>query len=600
MEQIKETLKQSIKNLYNLDFEPEITPAPENIDADYSSNVPFKLAKELHKPPMQIAEELLAELKTDRPERSGSQKISISQPGFLNFSLPDSYLTSVIDKLSMDFAGEIVSNKFAGKTVICEFSDPNPFKVLHVGHLYTSVVGDSISRLYEYAGAKVIRANFGGDVGLHVAKTMYALLQKNISDLQIEDIAKCYIEGTAAYDEDESAKAEITKLNKEIYRINSENIHDTPLSRLYWKGRELSYEYFNNFYSHIGVHFDRYYPESTVAALGLETVKKQLANGIYEKSDGAVIFPGEKFGLHTRVFINKEGVPTYEAKDVGLIFTKWQDYHFDKSVIITGGEQLEYMKVVLKSIEQYAPDLVARTSHLTHGLVKLPGGVKMSSRKGNFLKAVDVLELVDDALKTEYDSTDEKVSLAATKYAFLKYKMGGNIIFDPKESVKMTGNSGPYLLYSAVRAKKILARNSSSAGGASKSQRRGVRSAAARVLAPAARGDGPAGRAPERDSDASLSERSGSRVRVSALVERELAKKLLEYKSVLGEAVSEMAPHKLANYLYELAQDFSRFYENCPVAGSEQESERIKLVKVYLSVMTHGLNILGIEIPEEM
>lgn len=579
MEQIKETLKQSIKNLYNLDFEPEITPAPENIDADYSSNVPLRLAKELHKPPMQIAEELLAELKTDRPERSGAQKISISQPGFLNFLLPDSYLTSAIDKLSMDFAGEIVSNKFAGKTVICEFSDPNPFKVLHVGHLYTSVVGDSISRLYEYAGAKVIRANFGGDVGLHVAKTMYVLLQKNISDLQIEDIAKCYIEGTAAYDEDESAKAEITKLNKEIYRINSENIHDTPLSRLYWKGRELSYEYFNNFYSHIGVHFDRYYPESTVAALGLETVKKQLANGVYEKSDGAVIFPGEKFGLHTRVFINKEGVPTYEAKDVGLIFTKWQDYHFDKSVIITGGEQLEYMKVVLKSIEQYAPDLVARTSHLTHGLVKLPGGVKMSSRKGNFLKAVDVLELVDDALKTEYDSTDEKVSLAATKYAFLKYKMGGNIIFDPKESVKMTGNSGPYLLYSAVRAKKILSK-------VNKEARDEVLSR-------------PFATDEEQRSEVSPVT-TGRDERVAKESSRELAKKLLEYKDVLGEAVSEMAPHKLANYLYELAQDFSRFYENCPVAGSEQESERIKLVKVYLSVMTHGLNILGIEIPEEM
>lgn len=579
MEQIKETLKQSIKNLYNLDFEPEITPAPENIDADYSSNAPLRLAKELHKPPMQIAEELLTELKTDRPERGGAQKISISQPGFINFSLSDDYLTSSIDKLNDDFAGEIASNEFAGKTVICEFSDPNPFKVLHVGHLYTSIVGDSISRLYEYAGAKVIRANFGGDVGLHVAKTMYALLQKNISDLQIEDIAKCYIEGTAAYDEDESAKAEITKLNKEIYRINSENIHDTPLSRLYWKGRELSYEYFNNFYSHIGVHFDRYYPESTVAALGLETVKKQLANGVYEKSDGAVIFPGEKFGLHTRVFINKEGVPTYEAKDVGLIFTKWQDYHFDKSVIITGGEQLEYMKVVLKSIEQYAPDLVARTSHLTHGLVKLPGGVKMSSRKGNFLKAVDVLELVDDALKTEYDSTDEKVSLAATKYAFLKYKMGGNIIFDPKESVKMTGNSGPYLLYSAVRAKKILSK-------VNKEARDEVLSR-------------PFATDEEQRSEVSPVT-TGRDERVAKESSRELAKKLLEYKGVLGEAVSEMAPHKLANYLYELAQDFSRFYENCPVAGSEQESERIKLVKVYLSVMTHGLNILGIEIPEEM
>ena len=544
MDEIKENLKQTIKNLYNLDFEPEITPSPENIDADYSTNAPLKLAKDLHKPPMQIAEELNTKLNT-----------GISNPGFLNFKLSNTYLNQKLNSLNNDFENEITSTEFKGKTVICEFSDPNPFKVLHVGHLYTSIMGDSISKLYEYAGAKVIRANFGGDVGLHVAKTMYILLQKDIDDLKIEDIAKSYVEGTAAYEEDETAKREITKLNKEIYKINSENLHNSKLAEVYWKGRELSYEYFNDFYAKIGVKFDKYYPESTVAKLGLETVKKELEAGVYEKSDGAVVFKGEPYGLHTRVFINKEGVPTYEAKDVGLIFTKDKDYHFDKSVVITGNEQKDYMAVVLKSVEQYAPELVEKTTHLTHGLVKLPGNVKMSSRKGNFLKAIDVLDLVKDELQTTYNSTDEKVSLAATKYAFLKYKMGGDIIFDPKESVKMTGNSGPYLLYSAVRAKKILS---------------------------------------NCNNQTQIDEY------IYNIYEKNIIKKLLEYKNVLQESVAEMAPHKVANYLYELAQAFSRFYENCQVAGAKEESERVKIVKVYLAIMTHGLNILGIKIPEEM
>ena len=593
MEEIKEKLKLAIKNLYNLDFEPEITPSPDNIDADYSTNAPFKLAKDLHKNPMSIAEELLeafanvatngellaSEPRNDGRERSGSQKVSTTPPGFLNFKIDDSYFDEKLNDLYESFDNEIKSNEFNGKTVICEFSDPNPFKVLHVGHLYTSVVGDSISRLYEYAGAKVVRANFGGDVGLHVAKTMYILLQKDTNDLKIEDIAKSYVEGTAAYEEDETARQEITKLNKEIYKINSENIHGTELSDLYWKGRELSYEYFNNFYARVGVKFDKYYPESTVAGLGLKIVKRELENGVYEMSDGAVVFRGEKYGLHTRVFINKEGVPTYETKDVGLIFTKNEDYHFDKSVVITGNEQSDYMKVVLKSVEQYAKDLVEKTSHLTHGLVKLPGNVKMSSRKGNFLKAVDVLDLVEDELKSAYNSTDEKVSLAATKYAFLKYKMGGDIIFDPKESVKMTGNSGPYLLYSSVRAKKILTK------GAENAQRANV-ATNGELLASEPRNDG--------------RERSGSRVRVLASHEKSIIKKLLEYKTLLNDAVAEMAPHKVAGYLYELAQDFSRFYENCQVAGSDEEAERMKIVRVYLDTMTHGLNILGIEIPEEM
>ena len=544
MEQIREQIKTTIKGLYGLDVAPDITPSPENIDADYSSNVALKLAKDLRKAPMEIANEI-------------AYKISakVSAPGFLNFTLPNEYLAAQIKNLSTNFRENISSDEYSGKTVICEFSDPNPFKVLHVGHLYTSIIGDSISRLFEYSGAKVIRANFGGDVGLHVAKTLYILEQKSPADFTIEDIAKCYVEGTAAYEDSEGAHARITELNKKIYQINSENLHDTTLAELYWKGRELSYDYFKDFYARIGVKFDKFYPESTVADLGLKKVKEELEKGVYEISDGAVIFNGEKYGLHTRVFINKEGVPTYETKDVGLIFTKWQDYHFDKSVVITGSEQLDYMKVVLKSVEQYAPDLVEKTTHLTHGLVKLPGNVKMSSRKGNFLKAIDVLNMVREELQNEYNSTDNTVALAATKYAFLKYKMGGHIIFDPKESVKMTGNSGPYLLYSAVRAKRILANCKNNT----------------------------------EKKDYTYNN-----------YEKNLAKKILEYKDTLKEAVAEMAPHKVASYLYELAQEFSRFYEHCPVAGSEREAERATLTKVYLNTMTHGLNILGINIPEEM
>lgn len=545
MQEVYEQIKKAVKELYGIDVEPEVVVSPANIDADYSCNIALRLAKELHRAPMEIANEI-----------AEKTQASVSMPGFLNFTLTDEYYHAKIVDLATNFRENISSDEYSGQTVVCEFSDPNPFKVLHVGHLYTSVVGDAISRLYEYAGARVIRANFGGDVGLHVAKTIYILQQKDTKDLTIEDIAKCYVEGTAAYEDDAEAHAVITELNKKIYAINHNDEHGTELADLYWRGRELSYEYFKDFYARIGVKFDKYYPESTVAGLGLEKVKEQLTKGVYQMSDGAVIFDGEKYGLHTRVFINKEGVPTYETKDVGLIFTKWQDYHFDKSVVITGNEQLDYMKVVLKSVEQYAPELVEKTAHLTHGLVKLPGNVKMSSRKGNFLKAVDVLDMVRTELETEYESTDDTVVLGATKYAFLKYKMGGNIVFDPKESVKMTGNSGPYLLYSAVRAKKILARSRQS-------------------------GENTGGSAYDTH-------------------ERNLAKKILEYKDILGVAVHEMAPHKVAGYLYELAQEFSRFYEYCPVAGSDKEVERAMLVRVYLATMTHGLNILGINIPEEM
>ena len=574
MEEIRKQLAEIVKRLFGVEIEPEVTPAPEEMGADYASNVAMKLAKEVHKNPREVAS-MLAEAMSE-----GVFRVEVAGPGFLNFISPDEYYDEKIAKMAVgegEFVKNIPLDEYDGKTVVAEFSDPNPFKVLHVGHLYTSVVGDSISRLLELAGAKVVRANFGGDVGLHVAKTLYALRKRAIESLTIEEIAECYVKGTWAYDEDEVAKEEITELNKIIYalaelgeekcqeRLELEMVAEdfgrstaeiVQISGLYWQGRELSYEYFKDFYAQIGVKFDKFYPESSVADRGLAEVREHVGS-VYEESEGAIVFRGDKVGLHTRVFINAQGVPTYEAKDVGLIFTKWDDWHFDESVVITGNEQTEYMKVVLASVKEYAPELTERTRHLTHGMVKLPGNVKMSSRKGNFLKAVDVIQMVRQELAQT--SANDLITLAAIKYAFLKYKMGGDIVFDPKESVAVNGNSGVYLLYSAVRAKKILQKLGNN----------------------------------ERGEQKDLDENERKFV-------RRLSKKLVQYSDVLGEAVSEKAPYKLCTYLYELAQEFSRFYEKVRVAGNAREGELKNLVKVYLGVMEHGLGLMGIEVPEEM
>ena len=554
MEQIKNSLENYLKAQGIEDIALELTLAPENTGADFSTNLAMRLAKTLHKSPMEIANAIKNELENPDFE------IEVATPGFLNFTMKPEFWKNTLENL----AGKtFTSNDYQDQVVLTEFSDPNPFKVLHVGHLYTSVVGDSISRLFENAGGDVKRLNFGGDVGLHVAKSIYTLKDKELTGdtpaEKTELIGKCYVEGTRAYDDDEIAKQEITQLNALIYDINKsgpDKSYDDPytakIAYLYWWGREASYAYFAEFYRNLGLVFDKFYPESSVAELGKETVLKNTPE-TYQESDGAIIFKGEKFGLHTRVFINKEGLPTYEAKDVGLIFQKNTDYHFDKSVVITGDEQKEYMRVVMKSIEQYAPELIEKSVHLTHGMVKLPGAVKMSSRKGNFIKAVDVLDMIKETLKTEYNSDDEKITLGAIKYAFLKSKLGGDIELDIKESVSMTGNSGPYLQYSTVRAKKILAK----ANG-------------------------------ERTSDE------------LDTAEINLIKKMSNYESVLAEATKDLAPHRLATYLYETAQEFSRFYENCPVAGSDNETERKKIVETYLKIITHGLNLLGIEVPERM
>lgn len=562
MEKVKDVLKNVVSKLFGIETEVEVTVGRELGEGkvvDFSSNIAMKLTRELKKNPMEIAEEIAKNI--DENENDSRIIVEVAKPGFLNFILPDEYFEEKISDFVDNFEKNISQDEYSGKTVICEFSDPNPFKVLHVGHLYTSIVGDSISRIVEFAGGKVVRANFGGDVGLHVGKTIWALNRKvesgeiNINDLSIDLIADCYVEGTRAYEDDETAKREIIETNKKVFEIAVGRASDEKLADIYWKGRELSYQYFENFYDSIGVKFDKYYPESTVAIKGLEMVKKGLHQGVYEESDGAIVFKGEKYSLHTRVFINKNGLPTYEAKDVGLIFTKWDDYKFDKSIIITANDIIDYMKVVLKSVEQYAPELSQRSLHLTHGNVKLPGNQKMSSRKGNFLRAVDVVNMVSEALEKNYDSADKRISLGAVKYAFLKYKVGGDIIFNVDESVSMTGNAGPYLQYAVVRGEKVV-------GNLYNNE---------------------------------------DKVRwVMNEYEKSLISKVLQYDLVLGQAVSELAPHRICEYLYELAQEFSRFYEKVKVAGSDFEVSRGKIVKAYLLVMKHGLGLLGINVPEKM
>lgn len=602
MEEIKLELEGAIKRVFGIDFEVEVVMAPEGVGADYASNVAMRLAGVLRRKPMEIAGELETELlKATFGSKKGSIAVTVQAPGFLNFNLPDEYFLGKMAEIEGNFEKNISRGEYLGKTVICEFSDPNPFKILHVGHLYTSVVGDAISRLFEVAGAKVVRANFGGDVGLHVGKTLWALVNDkklDIEKLTIEEIAEHYVQGSRAYEEDEVARGEIVKLNKEIFEIVEKDKQTGVLAKLYWRGRELSYKYFEQFYDSIGVKFDKYYPESTVAERGLTEVKKGLAEGVYERSDGAVVYKGEKYGLHTRVFINKAGLPTYEAKDVGLIFTKWEDYRFDKSVVITGNDIVDYMKVVLRSVGEMNAELVKRTVHLTHGQVKLAGGVKMSSRKGNFLKAVEVMEMVGKELAREYGSKDRRVLLSAVKYAFLKYKIGGDIVFDLKESVKTTGNSGPYLLYSVVRAKKIMSKvqfiHPSTTFAC-------IRLHGVSSLRTASEPFGARSQDVKLDSgDTPCHSGYGLKTRKLDLFERALVKKMVEYKGVVAEAMGEMAPHKLAGFLYELAQEFSRFYENCAVIGDEREGMRGEMVAVYVRVMEHGLGILGIEVPEEM
>lgn len=557
METITQAFTRTITSLFNLDVTPELT-RPDEQFGDYATNVALQLAGRLQRSPRDVAAELVEAVRAELGDQV--KDVTIAGPGFINITLSDAEVLK-----AAQVAPKTKPDTFAGKVVITEYSDPNPFKVLHVGHLYTSINGYAIGSLFEAAGAVVHRVNFGGDVGLHVGKTMWAILKdlggehpeklKGIpEDQRSEWMAKNYIIGTNAYEEDEQAKAEIIALNKRVYQLFADDDHDSAFAHIYWTCRQWSYDYFDAFYARIGTPFEKYYPESTCSDIGLKTVREQLSRGVYKESDNAVVFEGEKYGLHTRVFINSQGIPTYEAKDVGLIMRKWEDYHFDRSVVITDNGQEQYMAVVLKSIEQFAPELVHATTHLTHGVVKLKGGVKMSSRKGNFLRAIDVLDAAHEANKKVTGRDDESAVMAAVKYAFLKQRMGADIIFDLEESVSLEGNSGPYLQYAHARARSILAK--------------------------------------AKQGTAAITGLEAG--------ERSLARKIGEYPDVVAKSVNELMPHHICTYLYELAQSFNRFYEHNRVIGDERQAIRLQLVGLYADVLRDGLGLLGISAPERM
>lgn len=557
MEEMQKTLIGVIQNLFNLDIRVELI-RPDVQFGDYSTNIALQLAGRLQRNPHEVAEELAATLREELGDKVS--EISIAGPGFVNIRLSDSVLAG-----QAEAATQSKPTNYQGKVVVAEYGDPNPFKILHAGHLYTDIVGEAVANLMQMSGGEVHRVNFGGDVGLHVGKSMWAILKELNGENpdKLKDIPEAeranwmtarYVEGNAAYEDDEAAKQAIIELNKRVYKLHEDGDRDSSLAQIYWTCRQWSYDYFNYFYDRLGSHFEKYYPESENAQLGLKTVREQQQKGVYEESDGAVVFRGEQYGLHTRVFITREGLPTYEAKDVGLVMAKWQDYHFDVSLIITAHDQGEYMKVVVKSVEQFMPELASRTVHLTHGILKLAGGVKMSSRKGNILRATDILDSAAEANKKMRGQDDPETTVSAVKYALLKQRLGGDIIYEPEESVNLEGNSGPYLQYAHARACSILGK----AEGA------------------------------ERRLD-DLDE-----------AERGLARKVGEYPEVLQKSVNELLPHHICTYLYELAQEFNRFYEKSKVIGDPRQATRLKLVELYADTLKDGLTLLGIAAPQKM
>lgn len=536
---------------------------------DFATNAAMVNAKKVGKNPRALAEEIKAKL--DAKQDADILAVEVAGPGFINIKCTPAYFMHALQDALATSTTYGNNETLKGKKVVVEYTDPNPFKEFHIGHMMTNTIGESISRIIEASGAETRRVCYQGDTGIHVASAIWGMMQEDLpaDDAPITEKAKflgrAYARGAVAGNNDPMVRDTVVGINRKIHERS-----DAKLNQLYDRGRAWSLEYFETIYKRLGTAhgdcsgFDHYFFESVTGVFGKEVV---LAHPeIFVQSDGAIVYKGdEEMGLHTRVFINKEGLPTYEAKELGLAKIKYDTWPYDVSIVITANEVKDYFKVLLDAMHQVFPELAAKTIHMGHGMLRLPTG-KMSSRTGDVITAESLIDDVKERARakntdttfteTDADAIAEKVAIAAIKYAILRQASGKDVIFDVEQSLSFEGDSGPYLQYTYARTRSLLAK---------------------------AEGKTPSvGDIPPADISS-------------------LHKYILRFPEVVLRASDEREPHHVATYLIELAREFNSFYGNTIILdGGADEPYKLALVAMTSTVLKRGLDLLGIEAPEHM
>ncbi len=535
---------------------------------DYSTNIALIASKKIDRNPKEVAQDIVDSIQNSLP--TDVEKIEVAGAGFINVYLSRDFFANSILKISnnKDFGR---TESLSGKKIVIEYTDPNPFKEFHIGHLMSNTIGETLSRIIEWNGAEIKRACYQGDVGLHVAKAIFGMIENKDSlpdenapiDIWAKFLGSCYALGSKLEGDTEENKNTIKDLNKKIYDRS-----DSEINKFYDLGRAKSLEYFEEIYKKLGTKFDFYFFESETGEFGKKIVESNIENGIFESGENnAVVFKGEKYNpkLHTRVFINSQGIPTYEAKELGLSKIKFDTYPYDESIVVTGNEINDYFRVLLEAMNQVFPDLAKKTKHISHGMLRLPTG-KMSSRTGDVVTGdsllKDIGEKVEEKMKESNRAEDKNlvndIAVSALKYSVLKQATGRDIIFDFDKSLSFEGDSGPYLSYSHARARSILEK--------------------------------------AKNANIDISNQNPTEKIF------EIEKLLYRFPEVVALAYKEYAPHAIASYLIELARSFNSFYADTQIVDEEDKTSgyKVMITNAFATVQKNGLYILGIKAPEKM
>lgn len=529
---------------------------------DYMTNVALIVGKQVGNNPVEVAKLIVESLKGQSLE--GVENIEVAGPGFINLVLKrELFIPWLVTAQDSEWGNTEV---YKGQKILVEHSSPNLFKPFHIGHLMNNTIGEALYRLAKSSGAETNTMSFPSDISLGVAKAIYILLEKHGEDFVPTDVSvlgDAYVEGVRKYQEAEEQQP----CGSIVYRVKeiADNLYahkDSPELKVFEACKKFNIDYFETIVAGLGSHFDSYIYESEAGIDGKKIVLEHIP-AVFTESEGAIVYipPEDRKDINTAVFINSQGNPTYEAKDIGLLDLKFKKYNPDLSLFVTDAQQVSHFQVVLDAGEKIKKEWGAKSLHRYHGRMSFKGQ-KMSSRLGGVPLVEEVLSTVIEEVKEKNpDVTKESAemtAIAAIKFAILRTQAGKDINFDPDTSLSFEGDSGPYLQYTAVRAGSLL----------------------------------------EKAKGLGITPNINTPLSGTETLER-LIPRFIE---VCAEAQRAWAPHYVVSYLLDLAQAFNSWYGQGKIIDENVSATayRLSVVAATRQTLINGLWVLGIETPEKM
>ena len=524
----------------------------------------------------QYAQELAEDIKAELSELLLDFSHIDAVKGYLNLYFSTSVYARRVVETILDQGPEYGQQSVDAGTVMVEYSQPNTHKAFHVGHLRNVILGGSVCRILEFAGYKVIRANYLGDIGLHVVKWMWNYLKNHRGEEPDQNkthwMNQIYEEADRLFQEPEN-EAEV----RELYaRWNNK---DPDVVALWKKTREWSLEGFNQIYDQLGEKFDRIYFESEVEEPGVELVERLIKKGIAQdpRPEEPVFIDldaiaGTENEYRVLVVLRSDGSSLYATKDLPLAIKKFKDYDLDRSIYVIDVRQSLYLKQVFKTLEILGYAWADKLYHLAYDLVNLPGNVTMSSREGTVvlfddlvaeatLRAREIVEQKNPELsEAAMDAIAEAVALGALKYSMLSRDNTKVVTFDWDAALDFNGQAAPYIQYAHVRAGSILRKAGDSLPDSA-------------------------------DFPDELEKAEVDLIELMARLPAEILRSAADYR-----------PLTIANIAFELAKAFNDFYNTCHVLNAPPavRDYRLRLVSAAKQVIATSLNLLGIQAPDVM